>query len=102
MDSQVTLIPDGEETIKVLEKKRKELCFSATITATDRAGVMKLHDLIFSQVDKSNKVKKRAQRTLRTIFNHSRELFVLCGLATSFTFISNQTRTDTSVSRVLA
>ncbi len=103
MDSKVTVVLDGEETILVLDKKLKQLSFSATITEGEKAGVTKLCHLICSAPpNKSDKLKRRAQRLLRTIFSQNRELFVLCGLATTFTSIAQQTKSDAGVARVLA
>jgi hypothetical protein len=103
MDSQVTVLLDGDETILILDKKLKQISFSATITEGEKDRVTKLHDLICSPPPpRGDQIKRRAQRLLRTIFAQNRELFVLCGLATTFTSIAHQTKTDTGVARVLA
>lgn len=103
MDSKVTVVLDGEETILVLNKKLKQLSFSATITEGEKAGVTKLcHLICLAPPNKSDKLKRRAQRLLRTIFLQNRELFVLYGLAITFTSIAQQTKSDAGVARVLA
>jgi hypothetical protein len=99
MDPPIELIVEGAEIVHALEKKMRTLSFAVAVSPVEQQSVKKLYDLLFAPG--LQRIKKRAQGILRTVFQHSQELFVLCGLATTFTQITNQIKTDAGVSHLL-